>query len=432
MSARPSRLQVSANPAQSTITSVLIAPAALVACQSAIEETSDSAGSECRHTPVRVDQADALSSALLGVDERISDGFFNCTHQVARGSRVAELLLSRHEVEKYLWIDAAFLYRQTIPFDHALNLQCGHASDVEICQRTEHEYAIDPVKDFRGETCRPQCGIGLAPQIVGIVRVIPADRRQRIDGRIGRENKNRTRGRDMAFIRRFGDEAIIPGGQKILVNVRMRLFEFVQQNDRIRRVAQGAGQFAIGIRSYVAFWRTKQRSRGVAAARILRHIKMDQLAVQRPRKHLAEIGFSCARRSCKKENAQRLAALLQCESSANLRGKVVANCVLSNHLRFQRLRQRFSVDENRLGLRLQSLFKFATIGQPVKNVHEPCPPRQKLWYSSSCPQPAKNHKRHRYGSCRCQRPLYHLRVLGQPSGYWNLRQPLPKIDEQLH
>src|SRR5215831_1368856 len=350
MSARPSRLQVSANPAQSTITSVLIAPAALVACQSAIEETSDSAGSECRHTPVRVDQADALSSALLGVDKRISDGFFNCTHQVARGSRVAELLLSRHEVEKYLWIDAAFLYRQTIPFDHALNLQCGHASDVEICQRTEHEYAIDPVKDFRGETCRPQCGIGLAPQIVGIVRVIPADRRQRIDGRIGRENKNRTRGRDMAFIRRFGDEAIIPGG----------------------------------------------------------------------------------RRSCKQENAQRLAALLQCESSANLRAKVVANCVLSNHLRFQRLRQRFSVDENRLGLRLQSLFKFATIGQPVKNVHEPCPPRQKLWYSSSCPQPAKNHKRHRYGSCRCQRPLYHLRVLGQPSGYWNLRQPLPKIDEQLH
>jgi|SRR5215831_11206505 len=99
MSVRPTRLQVSANPAQSTTASLSIVSATLVACQSAIEGASDLAGSECRHAPVRVDQADALSSALLGVDERISNGFFNCADQVARGSRVAELLLPRRAAE---------------------------------------------------------------------------------------------------------------------------------------------------------------------------------------------------------------------------------------------------------------------------------------------------------------------------------------------
>src|SRR5262249_31785017 len=153
---------------------------------------------------------------------------------------------------------------------------------------------------------------------------------------------------DLSPVRGFRDETVIPGGQKVLVDVRMRLFEFVEQNDGVGSIAQARRQFSVAGRSNITSRGAEQGSRGKRAARKLRHVEVQKLSPNGVGKDLAEIGFAGARWPGKQKHTDRLPAVLKRQAPANLRRQFVADTVLADNTTFESMRQSLGVDEHRI------------------------------------------------------------------------------------
>src|ERR1700678_1328662 len=135
-------------------------------------------------------------------------------------------------------MDSAVGDVQSVSLDHGFDLECRDAGNVESSQRLEDEDAIDSIQYLRCESGFAQSRHRDSAQLIGLIRISSAEYMQGIGGCIGRENKYRPRSGNLLSVGSLGDEAIVPSGQKILVYVRVRLLEFIQQHDGIGRVTQ--------------------------------------------------------------------------------------------------------------------------------------------------------------------------------------------------
>src|SRR5262249_7249063 len=169
------------------------------------------------------------------------------------------------------------------------------------------------------------------------------------------------------------DEPVIPGGQKVLVHVRMRLFEFVEQNDRVGSIAQARSQFSIASRPNITSRGAEQGRRGKRTARKLRHVEVQKLSPNGVGKDLAQIGLAGARWPGKQTHADRLAAVLKRQPPTNLRRQFAADTVLANNTALESLRQSPGVDEHRIDFLGHSPLKFLAISQTIENIHEQLP-----------------------------------------------------------
>ena len=111
----------------------------------------------------------------------------------------------------------------------------------------------------------------------------------------------------------IGQLAVFKHLQQDVVDIRMRLLDFVQQDDGIGRALHPLGQLAALLVSDVSGRRADQLRDGVLLHE-LRHIEADQrllAAEQKFRQRAGDFGFADARRSQKQERAGRPLGRLQ-------------------------------------------------------------------------------------------------------------------------
>src|SRR5579859_455753 len=74
-----------------------------------------------------------------------------------------------------------------------------------------------------------------AAQLVRVLGILPREVRKLVDRRVGGQDEDRPGGGDLLAVRLLGDEAVVPGGEEVLVHIAVRLLDLVEQDDRIRR-----------------------------------------------------------------------------------------------------------------------------------------------------------------------------------------------------
>ena len=63
---------------------------------------------------------------------------------------------------------------------------------------------------------------------------------------------------DLFAVRGFGNEAVVPGGEEFFEDVRVRFFDFIEQDDGFGVVAQSGGKRAVAGRADVAARHAKE------------------------------------------------------------------------------------------------------------------------------------------------------------------------------
>ena len=101
------------------------------------------------------------------------------------------------------------------------------------------------------------------------------------------------------------------------------------------------------------------------------HVEMQKFAAEFGGEALRKVCLAGARRSRQHEDADRLAALLEGQSAADLRGHIVADEVLTHDFFLQRTRQCVGIDEDGLGLLGELLLQCLPVGQSIQYVHLP-------------------------------------------------------------
>ena len=145
----------------------------------------------------------------------------------------------------------------------------------------------------------------------------------------------------------------------------VRLFDLVQQNNGVRGLPQPSGQCAVGVRADIPLWRAEQLIGRLRLAE-LGHVQRQQLAFQFKGQPLGEVGLAGSGRPSEQEHTHRFVALRQRQPAADLRGEVLADRVLADHLCLQVSRQRLGIDHLGFLRAGHHRFQRGAIGQPVQ------------------------------------------------------------------
>ena len=317
-------------------------------------------------------QPHAARPLLPGLDQPVADDLLDRAHQVARAGAGPQAVLLLHHIDQQMRVDATGGDLQPVAGDHRLDLECRHARHVQSGERAEHEDAVQPVQHLGCEPGQLQRVHRGRAHRLRIGRMALRDFAQRIGRDVGGQHEDGPRGGNLGAGGCLRHVAVVPGGEELLEDVRMRLFDLIQQHQRVWHFLQPAGQLAVGVRADIALGRAEQLGGGVRAAH-LRHVEMQQLAPECHGEALGEIGLAGAGRAGEQEDAHRLAAHLQGQAAAQLAGDVLAHRILADHLRLQRVRQRHGVDHGRLFLPGQQVLEFGAVGQAGEHVHHPSP-----------------------------------------------------------
>src|SRR5579863_9226511 len=164
-------------------------------------------------------------------------------------------------------LDLDFTLRQ--PLFHVGELQVDDALDLLLAQRTEHHDVVDPVQKFGPEELAKR-GHGLLARFLRVFR-----RKLENRGRTGvrSHNDHRILEIDRATLA-IRQTSVVENLQQYVENVRMRLLDFVQQDDRIRPPPNLLGQLPAFFVPHISRGRADHARNGVLFY-VLRHVQAD-------------------------------------------------------------------------------------------------------------------------------------------------------------
>ena len=188
-------------------------------------------------------------------------------------------------------------------FDHLLHFQRENLDEVGLRERAEHDHVVDPVQKFRAESPPGLVQNPFAHLLVAAFvrdgrepeRGLPFDR-VRADVR-GHQNDRVAKIHDVAGV--VGQLALLQDLQQQIPNVRVRLFDFVEQHDGIRIAPDFLRKLAAFLVTDIAGRRTDE-PRDVEFFHVFAHIEMNErfrVAEHLFRERFGEQGFSNTRRA---------------------------------------------------------------------------------------------------------------------------------------
>jgi hypothetical protein len=138
-------------------------------------------------------------------------------------------------------------------------------------QRAERDDRIEPVAEFRRE--QPVDGFLVVP---GAARMAKAHCRLGEVGRagIGGHDQDDVAEIDLLAVV-IGQFSVIHDLQQDVEQVRMGLFDFIEQQHTVRRLVDAVGQQAALVEADIAGWRADQARNGVPL-HVFRHVEPDQ------------------------------------------------------------------------------------------------------------------------------------------------------------
>ena len=117
---------------------------------------------------------------------------------------------------------------------------------------------------------------------------------------------------------RIGKAAFLENLQQDVEHIGMRLFDFIEQHDRIRTLANGLGKLAAFVEAHIARRRTDQAAHAVLL-HVFRHVIRDKCVFSTEQKlseRLGKLGFAHARRTKENERAAGTFRIFQTRAAA--------------------------------------------------------------------------------------------------------------------
>src|SRR5471032_714749 len=196
------------------------------------------------------------------------------------------------------------------------------AQDDFLVQRAEADGRVDPVAELRREHA-----LDVGHLVASLLGVGEADRRllQAFGARVGGHDDDHVAEVGLASVV-VGQRAMVHHLQQDVEDVRMRFFDFIEQQHGVRLLGDRFGQQAALVETNVARRRADQARHGVAL-HVLGHVEADQLDAEDEGQLLGHLGLADAGRTGEQEGADRLSvlprparAILIAEASASMAG----------------------------------------------------------------------------------------------------------------
>ncbi len=166
------------------------------------------------------------------------------------------------------------------------------AQDDLLVQRLERDHRIEPVTKLRREHA-----LDVGHLVAGLARVRETDRRalQQLGACVRGHHDDHVAEIGLAAVV-IGQSAVVHDLQQNVENVRMRLFDLVKEQYRVRLLGDRFGQQAALIESYIARRRADQPA-DCMPLHVFRHVESNQFDAQCECKLLRNFGLAHARRS---------------------------------------------------------------------------------------------------------------------------------------
>src|SRR5450830_1184595 len=238
------------------------------------------------------------------VGQRLADHVLNQTRHRTRTHQRIEALLAQElaqSVREYgfhlLLVQLLFQLHQEL---------VDHAQDDIFVERTEADDGIETIAELRRKHT-----LDIRHFVAGFLLVGETDRTllQALGTRIGGHHNDHVAEVSLATVV-VGQGAMIHHLQQNVEDVGMGLFDFIEQQHRMRLLGNRFGQQTTLVETDITRWRTDQAADRMTL-HVLGHVKANQLDAHDERQLLGDFGLANTRRTGEQERADRLVRLAQ-------------------------------------------------------------------------------------------------------------------------